>query len=63
MLRRVTDLFLIHAGHYSTDQLELYDGILKVLIAVVEVSARAELAQRIAPVDGAPGRYDSEACA
>lgn len=54
MLRRVTDLFLIHAGHYSTDQLELYDGILKVLIAVVEVSARAELAQRLAPVDGAP---------
>jgi uncharacterized protein (DUF2336 family) len=54
MLRRVTDLFLINAGHYSADQLELYDGILKVLIAAVEVSARAELAQRLAPVDGAP---------
>src|SRR5215475_1746036 len=26
MLRRVTDLFLLHAGHYSDDQLELYDG-------------------------------------
>ena len=54
MLRRVTDLFLINAGHYSADQLELYDGILKVLIAAVEVSARAELAQRLAPVDSAP---------
>lgn len=54
MLRRVTDLFLINAGHYSADQLELYDGILKVLVAAVEVSARAELAQRLAPVDGAP---------
>ena len=54
ILRRVTDLFLLHAGHYSADQLDLYDGILKVLIAAVEVSARAELAQRIAPVDGAP---------
>src|SRR6476659_191468 len=54
MLRRVTDLFLINAGRYTADQLELYDGILKVLIAAVEVSARAELAQRLAPVDGAP---------
>jgi Uncharacterised protein conserved in bacteria (DUF2336) len=54
MLRRVTDLFLQNAGHYSADQLELYDGILKVLIAAVEVSARAELAERLAAVDGAP---------
>lgn len=54
MLRRVTDLFLVHAGHYTADQLELYDGILKVLIAAVEVSARAELARRLAPIDGAP---------
>ena len=54
MLRRVTDLFLISAGHYTADQLELYDGILQVLIAAVEVSARAELAQRLAPVDGVP---------
>jgi uncharacterized protein (DUF2336 family) len=54
MLRRVTDLFLLNAGHYTADQLELYDGILKVLIAAVEISARAELAQRLAPVDGAP---------
>jgi uncharacterized protein (DUF2336 family) len=54
ILRRVTDLFLLNAGHYSDDQLELYDGILKVLIAAVEVSARAELAERLAPIDGAP---------
>ena len=54
ILRRVTDLFLLNAGHYSDDQLELYDGILKVLIAAVEVSVRAELAERLAPIDGAP---------
>lgn len=54
MLRRVTDLFLLNAGHYTADQLELYDGILKILIAAVEVSARAQLAQRLAPIDGAP---------
>lgn len=54
MLRRVTDLFLLNAGHYSADQLELYDGILKVLTAAVEVGARAELARRLAPVDEVP---------
>lgn len=54
MLRRVTDLFLVHTGHYTADQLELHDGILQVLIAAVEVSARAELAERLAPVEGAP---------
>ena len=54
MLRRVTDLFLVHAGHYTADQLEMYDGILQVLITAVEVSARAELAERLAPVDGVP---------
>jgi Uncharacterised protein conserved in bacteria (DUF2336) len=54
MLRRVTDLFFLNEGHYSADQLELYDGILKVLIAAVEIGARAELARRLAPVDNAP---------
>lgn len=54
MLRRVTDLFLANAGHYTADQLELYDGILKMLTAAVDCNARAELAQRLAPVDGAP---------
>jgi uncharacterized protein (DUF2336 family) len=44
----------VHTGHYTADQLELYDGILQVLIAAVEVSARAELAERLAPVEGAP---------
>jgi uncharacterized protein (DUF2336 family) len=53
MLRRVTDLFLLNAGHYTADQLELYDGILNMLIAAVEISARADLARRLAPVDGA----------
>jgi Uncharacterised protein conserved in bacteria (DUF2336) len=54
MLRRVTDLFFLNVGHYSADQLELYDGILQVLIAAVEINARAELAQRLALIDQAP---------
>ncbi|MGH6683561.1 MAG: hypothetical protein ACRECA_06500, partial [Pseudolabrys sp.] len=28
LLHRITDLFLIHAGHYSPDQLGMYDDIL-----------------------------------
>ncbi len=54
ILRRVTDLFFINVGQYSADQLELYDGILRVLIAAVDVGARAELARRLAVVDEAP---------
>ena len=54
MLHQITDLFLSNAGHYSPDQLDIYDGLLKTLIAKVEVTARAKLAQRLAPVDGAP---------
>jgi hypothetical protein len=54
MLHRITDLFLIHAGHYSADQLNVYDDVLRMLVDKVEVAARAQLAKRLAPVDGAP---------
>jgi uncharacterized protein (DUF2336 family) len=54
ILRRITDLFISNAGNYTADQLDVYDGVLKLLIANVEVSARAELARRLAPVEKAP---------
>ena len=54
MLHRITDLFLIHAGHYSPDQLSLYDDLLVALVEKVEVAARAVLANRLAPIDSAP---------
>jgi uncharacterized protein (DUF2336 family) len=54
MLHRITDLFLINAGHYSPDQLSVYDDVLRMLVDKVEVAARAQLAKRLAPVDGAP---------
>jgi hypothetical protein len=56
MLHRITDLFLLNVGHYSADQLEVYDGILHMLVAKVEVAARAKLAQRLAPVGAAPAK-------
>jgi hypothetical protein len=54
MLHRITDLFLIHAGHYSADQLSLYDDVLVALVDKVEVAARAVLANKLAPIDSAP---------
>lgn len=54
MLNKITDLFLGHVGLYSSEQLDLYDGVLNELVARVEVAARIKLAQRLAPIDGAP---------
>lgn len=54
MLQQITDLFLLNVGHYSAEQLGVYDTVLNELIARVEVAARAKLAQRLAPVNGAP---------
>jgi Uncharacterised protein conserved in bacteria (DUF2336) len=54
ILQQVTDLFLENVGHYSAEQLELYDDVLVRLIDKVEVAARALLARRLATIDAAP---------
>ena len=54
MLHQLTELFMVNAGRYSVDQLDLYDGVLNELINKVEVAARVKLAQRLASIDGAP---------
>jgi len=54
MLHQLTELFLENVGHYSADQLDLYDGILNELVRKVEVAARLKLAQRLASIDNAP---------
>ncbi|MFZ3357597.1 MAG: DUF2336 domain-containing protein [Xanthobacteraceae bacterium] len=54
LLHQITELFLLHVGHYSAEQLEVYDGVLIELIARVEVAARAQLAQRLAAMDNVP---------
>ena len=53
-LRRVTDLFLGGAVDYSDEQVALFDDVFKCLIDHIEVSARALLANRLAPLDNAP---------
>lgn len=54
MLHKITDLFLLNAGHYSADQINLYDDVLQRLISKVDAAARATLAQRIAGVEQTP---------
>ena len=53
-LRRVTDLFLGGAVDYSDEQVVLFDDVFKCLIDHIEVSARALLANRLAPLPNAP---------
>ena len=53
-LRRVTDLFLNHAVDYSDEQIALFDDVLQCLMLHIETSAKALLANRLAPVDTAP---------
>src|SRR6201995_1058109 len=53
-LRRVTDLFLNGAVDYSDEQISLFDDVFQCLIRHIEVSAKALLANRLAPIDTAP---------
>ena len=53
-LRRVTDLFLSGAVDYSNEQIELFDDVFQCLMGHIESSAKALLANRLAPIDSAP---------
>jgi uncharacterized protein (DUF2336 family) len=62
-VKRVTDLFLLSAGSYKNEQIELFDTVLERLIKTIEIraiadaSARialAELSAQLAPVSQAP---------
>lgn len=54
MLRQITDLFLANAGHYSDEQIGVYDDVLKLLIVKVDSAARATLARRISETPQGP---------
>jgi uncharacterized protein (DUF2336 family) len=55
-LRRITDLFIDGAADYSDQQVGLFDDVFQCLIEHIETSARALLANRLAPIDTAPPR-------
>jgi uncharacterized protein (DUF2336 family) len=53
-LRRVTDLFINGAVDYSHEQVGLFDDVFQCLMHHIENSAKALLANRLAPLDTAP---------
>jgi len=53
-LRKVTDLFLEEQQRLSEDQVTVFDEVLCRLVAHVETRVRAELGERLAPLDHAP---------
>lgn len=53
-LRKVTNLFLSSAEHFSSNQIEVFDNVLCKLIDRIETRALAELSNKIAPVPNAP---------
>ena len=53
-LRRVTDLFINGAVDYSDEQIGLFDDVFQCLMDHIETSAKALLANRLAPISNAP---------
>src|SRR3981189_2854132 len=53
-LRRVTDLFINGAVDFSDEQIGLFDDVFQCLMVHIETSAKALLANRLAPIDTAP---------
>jgi len=53
-LRRVTDLFIDGTVDYSDEQIALFDDVFRCLIDQIETSAKALLANRLAPIETAP---------
>ena len=60
-LRRVTDLFINGAVDYSDEQIGLFDDVFQCLMDHIETSAKALLANRLAPIDTAPPLHHSRA--
>lgn len=53
-LRRITDLFLHGAEHYSQQQIDLFEDVFSRLVEKIEARALAELSDRLAPANKAP---------
>ncbi|WP_213738476.1 DUF2336 domain-containing protein [Bradyrhizobium sp. dw_411] len=47
-IKRVTDLFLLSAGNFNSEQIDLFDGVLDRLIKTIELRAIADVSTRIA---------------
>ena len=54
MLRQVTDLFVLGASQCTNEHITFFDHIITRLAVDIEISARALLATRLAPIPNAP---------
>ena len=54
ILRQITDLFVTGSGHFSGEQMALFDDVMSRLVSEIETSARAAFGERIATIAGAP---------
>jgi uncharacterized protein (DUF2336 family) len=54
ILERVADLFAAGSRGYSSEQISLFDDVLRKLAADIELKARARLAHRLAGIGNAP---------
>jgi uncharacterized protein (DUF2336 family) len=54
LLERVTDLFVLGANRFGDDDIARFDDVIARLAADIELSARALLAVRLAPIPNAP---------
>ena len=54
ILRRVTDLFLVHAQNVSEEQVELFDDVMIRLIEKIEDRILAQLSECLAAIDNSP---------
>ena len=59
-LQRITALFLDGASSYNDEHVDMFDEVFGLLIEEIETKARAELSNRLAPVEQ---RADQGACA
>jgi uncharacterized protein (DUF2336 family) len=56
IVRHITDLFIVGAAQCAEQEIALFDDVLTRLAVEIEVSARALLAVRLAPIGNAPPR-------
>jgi uncharacterized protein (DUF2336 family) len=54
LLRHVTDLFIVGPDQYTDEEIAVFDDVFNRLAAEIEISARALLAVRLAPIPKAP---------
>ena len=61
-LQRITALFVNGAGSYNDEHVDVFDEVFGLLIEEIENKARAELSNRLAPVEQRAGQSAAASC-